>query len=178
VCDEVSLDLTRKVREQTKKDFEAEGKTHAMTVADHLVDRMCLELARKGKAAGAGFYEYPQNGKKHLWSGLYQHFVKSDRKQPSDAEFAELRDRLLYRTSIESIRCLQEHVVRSVGDANIGSIMGIGAPPWTGGTLQYVDYVGPSAFLARARELAKKHGERFEPPQLLVDMVAKSEHFV
>jgi 3-hydroxyacyl-CoA dehydrogenase/enoyl-CoA hydratase/3-hydroxybutyryl-CoA epimerase len=177
VCDEVSLELTRHVREQTKKDFLAEGKAHVMSDADRVVDRMCLELKRKGKAAGAGFYEYPESGKKHLWQGLYEHFVRAERKQPSEAEFGELRDRLLYRTSLESIRCLEERVVRSVGDANIGSIMGIGAPPWTGGTLQFVDYVGAKSFLARARELAAKHGERFEPPKLLVDMVSRGETF-
>jgi 3-hydroxyacyl-CoA dehydrogenase/enoyl-CoA hydratase/3-hydroxybutyryl-CoA epimerase len=177
VADEVSLELIRKIGEQTEKDYAAEGKKYVKTPAELLVDRMCLEFNRKGKAAGAGYYEYPKGGKKTLWPGLYEHVVKPELSKPSAEEFQELRDRLLYRTSIETIRCLEEGVLRSVADANIGSIMGIGAPPWTGGTLQYVNYVGLDAFVKRARELAKKHGERFEPPKLLVDMAARGETF-
>lgn len=178
VSDEVSLDLIRRVREQTERDFAAEGKTYQLTPADKLIDRMCLEFDRKGKAAGAGFYEYPKGGKKSLWPGLDQHFVKPERRRPSDAEFAELRERLLYRTSIETIRCLEEKVLRSVADANIGSIMGIGAPPWTGGALQYVNYVGVKEFAQRARALAQKYGERFDPPKLLIEMAERGESFV
>jgi 3-hydroxyacyl-CoA dehydrogenase/enoyl-CoA hydratase/3-hydroxybutyryl-CoA epimerase len=177
VCDEVSLELTRHVREQTKKDYAAEGKTYQGGPADALVDRMCLEFGRKGKASGGGFYEYPADGKKRLWPGLVQHFVKPERARPSDAEFAEMKDRLLYITSIESIRCLEERVVRSVGDANIGSIMGIGAPPWTGGTLQFVNYVGVRKFADRAKELARKYGERFAPPKLLLEMAERGATF-
>jgi 3-hydroxyacyl-CoA dehydrogenase / enoyl-CoA hydratase / 3-hydroxybutyryl-CoA epimerase len=177
VCDEVSLELNRHVREQSKKDFAAEGKLYPDGPADAVVDRMCLELGRKGKASGAGFYEYPKDGKKFLWPGLEEHFGKAARRRPSPAEFSELRDRLLYITSIESIRCVEEGVVRSVGDANIGSIMGIGAPPWTGGTLQYVDYVGARRFATRARELAEKYGERFEPPKLLIERAERGVAF-
>jgi 3-hydroxyacyl-CoA dehydrogenase/enoyl-CoA hydratase/3-hydroxybutyryl-CoA epimerase len=177
VCDEVSLELNRHVREQSKKDFAAEGKTYREGPADALIDKMCLELGRKGKAAGAGFYEYPKESKKFLWPGLEEHFGKADRRRPSPTEFAVLRDRLLYIASIESIRCLEEGVVRSVGDANIGSIMGIGSPPWTGGTLQYVDYVGARRFTTRARELAERHGERFEPPKILVERAEKGVAF-
>ncbi len=177
VSDEVSLELIRNVREQTKRDMAAAGGSYTMTAADNLIDRMCLELARKGKAAGAGFYEYSSDGKKALWSGLREQFGKPERQRPSDAEFTELRVRLLYRTAIESIRCLEEKVVRSVGDANIGSIMGIGSPPWTGGTLQFVNYVGLNEFVARAKELAARHGERFAPPQLVIDMASRGETF-
>lgn len=176
VLDEVSLELSRNVREQTKK-VAAEGKPLGASPADAVVDRMCLELGRKGKAAGAGFYEYPEGGKKFLWPILAKHFGKPEHARPSEAEFTELKDRLLYITALESIRCLEEHVVRSVGDANIGSIMGIGAPPWTGGTLQFVNYVGLRKFTERARELEKKHGERFAPPDLLVEMAERNAKF-
>jgi 3-hydroxyacyl-CoA dehydrogenase/enoyl-CoA hydratase/3-hydroxybutyryl-CoA epimerase len=177
VCDEVSLELTRHVREQAKKDFAAEGKAYPAGPADAVVDRMCLELGRKGKAAGGGFYEYPESGRKLLWPGLSHHFGKPDRARPSDVEFQELRDRFLYITALESVRCLEENVLRSVGDANIGSVMGIGAPPWTGGTLQFVNYVGAAKVVERARELAARHGERFEPPRLLVEMASKNRTF-
>lgn len=177
VLDEVSLELSRHVREQTKKDLAAEGKPIPTSTADGVVDRMCVDLGRKGKAAGAGFYEYPKDGKKFLWPGLAKEFGKAEHARPSAKEFAELQDRLLYITALESVRCLEEKVVRSVGDANIGSIMGIGAPPWTGGTLQFVNYVGTRKFVERARELEKKHGERFAPPRLLVEMAEKNATF-
>ncbi|HEY6881906.1 MAG TPA: hypothetical protein VI299_27950, partial [Polyangiales bacterium] len=112
-----------------------------------------------------------------IWPGVYEHFVKPERKAPTAKEFQELRDRFLYRSAIETIRCLEEGVLRSVADANIGSILGIGAPPWTGGMLQYVNFVGVPEFLKRAKELARDHGSRFEPPKLLVDMAARGETF-
>jgi 3-hydroxyacyl-CoA dehydrogenase/enoyl-CoA hydratase/3-hydroxybutyryl-CoA epimerase len=177
VNDEVSLELAREVREQTRRDLAAEGKVLEVTPMDALVLRMVGEFGRKGKAAGKGFYDYPAGGKKVLWPGLWEHFVKPERARPTEAEFREMQERLLYITSIESIRCLQENVVRSVGDANIGSIIGIGAPPWTGGTLQFVNYVGVRAFATRAAELAKKYGERFAPPELLLQMAERNQRF-
>ena len=177
VSDEVSLELARSVRVQTHRDLEAEGKSVQLSAADGVIDRMVVTLERKGKAAGAGFYEYPESGKKHLWPGLLEHFVQPERRQPSSAELQELKDRLLYITSLESIRCLQENVVRSVAEANIGSIMGIGAPPWTGGTLQYVNHVGPRLFAERAAALAAAHGARFAPPELLLAKAEKNERF-
>ena len=175
VSDEVSLELVRHAREQTKADFAAEGKTYVAHPGEAVVDRM-LDLGRKGKAAGSGFYDYPQDGKKQLWPGLRDTF-KTKKTPLSPAEFRELQDRLLYIQSIETVRCLAEGVLNSVADANIGSIFGIGAPPWTGGVLQYINYVGPREFVSRARELAKKYGERFEPPALLVQMAEKNETF-
>lgn len=177
VNDEVSLELSRAVRLQMKRDLGAEGKSFETSPVDQLVERLVVEFGRKGKAAGAGFYEYPKDGKKFLWPGLFEHFVKPERRQPSAAEFRELQDRLLYITSIESIRCLEENVVRSTAEANIGSIMGIGAPPWTGGTLQYVNYVGTRAFAARAKQLAEQYGPRFAPPELLSIKAEKDEVF-
>jgi 3-hydroxyacyl-CoA dehydrogenase/enoyl-CoA hydratase/3-hydroxybutyryl-CoA epimerase len=177
VCDEVSLELARHVRAQTIKDLEAEGRTYTPHPADAVVDRMVTEFARKGKAAGAGFYDYPPEGKKTLWPGLAEHFARKNRVAPDRAAFQEMQDRMLYMFSLESIRCLEEKVLRSVADANIGSIFGIGQPPWTGGALQYVNYVGTGAFVARARELAKKHGARFEPPALLVSMASAGDTF-
>ncbi len=176
VNDEVSLELGRHVREQTKKDYVAEGKTYQAHPADAVIDRMCDEFGRKGKAAGAGFYEYPKDGKKHLWSGLSA-FVNDAGKAPSAETFRDMKDRLVYIQSIETIRCLEENVLRSVSDANIGSIMGIGAPPWTGGLLQFVNYVGLKKFAERSKELAAKYGSRFEPPKLLLEMAEKGQRF-
>ena len=104
-------------------------------------------------------------------------FVRPDHQEPSQSDFLEMKERLFYITSIESIRCVEEGVVRSAADANIGSIMGIGAPPWTGGTLQFVTHVGVRAFATRAADLARKYGERFAPPKLLLEMAERGETF-
>jgi 3-hydroxyacyl-CoA dehydrogenase / enoyl-CoA hydratase / 3-hydroxybutyryl-CoA epimerase len=175
VTDEVSLELMHHAREQTKADFAAEGKKYEAHPGEGVVDRM-LAAGRKGKSAGAGFYDYPNDGKKHLWAGLRETFG-TRKANASEPEFGELKDRFLYIQSIETVRCLAEGVLRSVPDANIGSIFGIGAPPWTGGVLQFVNYVGLRAFVSRARALAAKHGPRFEPPAMLVDLAERNETF-
>ena len=170
VCDEVSLELTRKVREQAKKDLAVEGKpAPPASPADEVVERMCLEFGRRGKAAGAGFYDYAVGGKKVLWPGLSKHFVRPERARPTESEFAELKERLQYITSIESLRCLDEGVVRTVADANVGSVLGIGAPARTGGVLQFINHVGVRPFAERARALESAHGERFRPPEALLE---------
>jgi 3-hydroxyacyl-CoA dehydrogenase / enoyl-CoA hydratase / 3-hydroxybutyryl-CoA epimerase len=176
VNDEVSLELGRHVREQTRRDLAAEGKTMPDHPAAAVIDRLCA-LGRKGKAAGAGFYDYPKGDKKRLWPGLASEFGRPERARPTDAEFQELKDRLLYVPAIETIRCLEEGVLRSVADGNIGSIMGIGAPPWTGGFLQLVNHVGLRDFARRAEALAARHGERFAPPRLLALRAEKNQGF-
>lgn len=177
VLDEVNLELTRKVRKQTEADLAAEGKSLPADAAVPVINRMLDEFKRPGKKEGAGFYDYPADGKKRLWPGLFEHFVKADKARPSDAEFAEMQERLLFRQSIEAARCYEEGVLRSVADANIGSIFGIGMAPWTGGQLQYINFIGLPAFVKRSQELAAKYGERFAPPKLLIDMAEKGETF-
>ena len=164
VSDEVSLSLMDKIKRQTVKDFEAAGKTFPSHPSDPVVDRM-LELNRSGKLHGAGFYEYPQEAKKHLWQGLYEHFPVSD----SIPDLDTLKARFLYMMAIETQRCLGEGVLTSARDANIGSIMGIGYPVWTGGTAQFVEHEGREAFLLRAKALAEAFGDRFTPPTTLFD---------
>ncbi len=177
VLDEVNLELTRKVRVQTEKDLAAEGKSLPADAAVPVIEKMLNEFKRPGKKEGAGFYDYPADGKKRIWPGLTEHFVKADKARPSDADFAAMQERLLYRQAIESARCYEEGVLRNVPDANIGSIFGIGFAPWTGGVLQYINYIGLPQFVKRADELAAQHGERFSPPQLLRDMANKGETF-
>ncbi len=88
-----------------------------------------------------------------------------------------MKDRLIFRQSIESVRCYFEGVVNSVGDANIGSIMGIGFPPHTGGVLQYINTYGIQQFTSRSQELAEAYGERFAPPDLLLEKAGRNELF-
>ncbi len=173
VLDEVSLSLVLKIEDQTRKDMEAAGKPHTPTPGQALVRQMVEEFGRSGKAAGAGFYEYPKNGKKHLWSELYQRYAKPAK----EVDLQEIKDRILFIQSIETIRCYEEKVLESVADANIGSIFGIGFPPWTGGTLQFVNQYGLDKFVARATELAEKYGSHFAPPKLLLEKAKKGEIF-
>jgi 3-hydroxyacyl-CoA dehydrogenase/enoyl-CoA hydratase/3-hydroxybutyryl-CoA epimerase len=157
--------------EQTLADLKAEGKP---LPPEHpgqaVIVRMVKEFNRPGRAAGGGFYDYPKDGRKTLWPELAKIFGK-----PGVAwDLAEMKDRILYRQAIEAARCLEEGVLTTTHDANIGSIFGIGFPAWTGGALQFVNSVGVKKFVARADELAKKFGPRFAPPRLLRDVAAKS----
>jgi len=117
---------------------------------------MVKEFDRKGRAAGAGFYDYPPGERKRLWPRLGQVFGKPGLTW----DLQELKDRILYRQAVETARCLHENVLTSVHDANIGSIFGIGFPAWTGGALRFI-YADKPRFFARADELARKHGPRF-----------------
>ena len=169
VIDQTSMSLSLHVMEQTETDLAAEGKPYVPPHGQEVIVRMVKEFKRPGRAAGGGFYEYPKEGKKYLWPELAGHFAK-----PGAAyDFEEMKARLLYRQAIETARCLEEGVLTSVGDGNIGSIFGIGFPAWTGGALQYVNHVGAAKFVARADALAKKYGERFAPPKLLRELAAK-----
>jgi 3-hydroxyacyl-CoA dehydrogenase/enoyl-CoA hydratase/3-hydroxybutyryl-CoA epimerase len=172
LMDELTLTLPRKIREETKAGVEAAGGTWESHPSEDVIDRMVLEFDRKGRSAGAGFYDYDENGKRTgLWPGLAEHFGGTR----TDVPFADLQERMLFAEALETVKCFDEGVLRSVPDANIGSIFGIGFPAWTGGVVQYVDgYAGGVAgFVARANELAERYGERFRPPRSLLDRVAK-----
>jgi 3-hydroxyacyl-CoA dehydrogenase/enoyl-CoA hydratase/3-hydroxybutyryl-CoA epimerase len=157
VIDETSLALSVHVLEQTRADAAAEGRTHIASVGEQLVEKMVKELKRPGRAAGGGFYDYPAGAPKRLWPGLATHFAKAGACADVDA----LRQRLLYRQSIETARCLAEGVLTSAAEANIGSIFGIGFPAWTGGAIQFIASEGRERFLANAAGLAAQHGARF-----------------
>ncbi len=170
VTDEVSLTLLEKIRKQTILDMEAEGKEYIHHPAESTVDKM-VSLQREGKLAGAGFYSYAdkelaKGSKKQLWSGLKDTFEQANKT----IDLQEIKDRLLYIQAIETVRCLEENVLTSVRDANIGSIMGIGYPVWTGGILQFINQTGLPAFIERAQHLHATCGERFRVPTLLKQM--------
>ncbi len=170
VIDETSMSLSVHVMEQTIADLKAEGKPPPPPhPGQEVIVRMVREFKRPGRAGGSGFYEYPKDAKKFLWPELAKIFGRNG----VSWDIAELKDRILYRQSIETARCLEEGVLTTVHDANIGSIYGIGFPAWTGGALQFVNHVGAAQFVKRADELAKKYGARFAPPKLLRDLAAK-----
>lgn len=177
VSDEVSLTLMQHIRNQTIDDYKAEGIDFEMPKSFEVIDQMVNEFDRKGKAAGAGFYEYSKNAlgktEKKIWSGLLEHYYQEDKQIPVQ----DIRDRLLYIQAIEAVKAVEEGVIESIADANIGSVFGIGFAPWSGGVLQFINYTGMREFVARAQELASKYGEKFNPPQLLIDKAEKNETF-
>ena len=159
VLDETALTLSLHVMDQTRKDFEAEGKTYVATPGELVVEKMVKQHHRPGRAGGAGFYDYPtdKGAKKYLWPELKDLFEKTD----AAWNITDLKDRLLYRQAVETARCLSENVLTSVHDANIGSIFGIGFPAWTGGAMQFIYGMGMEAFEKRAAELAAQFGPGF-----------------
>ncbi|MFJ9682306.1 3-hydroxyacyl-CoA dehydrogenase NAD-binding domain-containing protein [Streptomyces sp. NPDC101194] len=176
LMDELTLTLPRKIRNETRRAVEEAGGSWAGHPADAVIDRMVDEFGRPGRSGGAGFYEYDEAGTRtRLWPGLREHFTTPD----ADVPFVDMKERMLFSEALDSVRCLEENVLVSVADANIGSIMGIGFPPWTGGVLQYINGYkgGLPGFVARARELAEKYGDRFLPPALLVEKAEKGETF-
>ncbi|MFJ5127556.1 3-hydroxyacyl-CoA dehydrogenase NAD-binding domain-containing protein [Streptomyces sp. NPDC088555] len=176
LMDELTLTLPRKIRDETKRAVEEAGGTWPGHPSDAVIDRMVDEFGRTGRSGGAGFYEYDENGARtRLWPGLREHFTRPD----TDIPFLDMKERMLFSEALDSVRCLEENVLITVADANIGSIMGIGFPPWTGGVLQYINGYegGLPGFVARARELAERYGDRFLPPALLVEEAEKGETF-
>lgn len=158
VLDETSLALSVHVLDQTRADLAGEGKAYEAGQGELLVERLVKEFKRPGRAGGGGFYDYPQGEPKHLWPQLRTLFEKPALTPPSiDA----LKQRLLYRQSIETARCLTEGVLTSTYEANIGSIFGIGFPAWTGGAIQFIESEGRETFIATSADLARQHGARF-----------------
>lgn len=170
--DEVSLSLSWHIMEQTRKDFEAEGKEFPKSPGYDVVDKMVNTLERPGKKAGKGFYDYPDGGKKAIWPGLAEHFPRND-----DWDFDTLVERFGTIQANETARCMEEDVVETVADANIGSIFGWGFAPHEGGTLQYINARGLQAFVDQCKAFAKDYGPRFEPAELLVKMAADGKQF-
>jgi 3-hydroxyacyl-CoA dehydrogenase / enoyl-CoA hydratase / 3-hydroxybutyryl-CoA epimerase len=157
VLDETALSLSVHVLEQTRIDAQKEGGQYVATPGETLVEQMVKEHKRSGRAAGGGFYDYPEGQKKVLWPELKKLYEKPEVKW----DLQEVKDRILYRQAVETARCLSEGVLTSVHDGNIGSIFGIGFPAWTGGALQFVYSMGVDAFEQRCAELATRFGRGF-----------------
>ncbi|MFI5530659.1 3-hydroxyacyl-CoA dehydrogenase NAD-binding domain-containing protein [Kitasatospora sp. NPDC051853] len=175
LLDELTLTLPRKIRDEARRAVEEAGGEWPGHPSDEVFDRMVTEFDRPGRSGGGGFYEYEDGKRTRLWPGLREHFTRPGAEIP----FRDMQERMLFSEAIDSVRCLEENVLTTVPDANVGSILGIGFPAWTGGVLQYINgYQGGIAgFAARARELAAAYGPRFEPPALLDEMAAEGRTF-
>lgn len=173
--DEISQETAYRNGLQMKADVESRGETWHEQPAGELVRRMVEEFGRRGKRYGGGYYDYPPEGGKRIWGGLKMHFAPNGFRQ---VPFQDIKDRLLFAQSLEAVRAMQEGVIESVADGNIGSIMGIGFPPHTGGVFQYINAYGLRRFAERAAQLAAAYGPAFEPPRLLVQRAERGEAFL
>ena len=168
LMDEVSLSLVAEILEQLRQSDD--GPEHP---GSPVISTMVDKLGRQGRAAGAGFYEYPKDGRKQLWPGLAEHFPCARRELPMQ----DMIDRLLMIQANEAARCLGENVVTTVADANVGSILGWGFAPFKGGVLQYINDVGVQAFVDRCRHFARDCGLRFQPAPLLLELAESGKQF-
>ncbi|MFP2925036.1 3-hydroxyacyl-CoA dehydrogenase NAD-binding domain-containing protein [Pyxidicoccus sp. 3LG] len=177
LMDELTLTLPRKIRLETQAAVEASGQAWPEHGSYAVVDAMIDKYQRKGRSTGGGFYDYEDGKRTGLWPGLAQHFTRPGHTIP----FEDMKERMLFAEAIDTVRCFDEGVLRSAADANIGSILGIGFPAWTGGVVQFINgYEGPSGtgprgFIIRARELAERYGKHFLPPASLVAKAEKGE---
>ncbi|WP_436521084.1 3-hydroxyacyl-CoA dehydrogenase NAD-binding domain-containing protein [Actinoplanes sp. HUAS TT8] len=172
LMDELTLTLPRRIRDETRAAAGADWRPHP---SDEVLDRMIDEFGRKGRSTGGGFYEYVDGKRAGLWPGL-----SAFGPAKADVPFEDLKERMLFIEAIETVKCLDEGVLTTVAEANIGSILGIGYPGWTGGVLQYVNQYegGLPGFIARARELAARYGDRFTPPPLLLRKAEEGSLFL
>lgn len=169
LTDEVSSELIDKIDRQTRADLGDAHQPHP----GHAVAARMVELGRIGKKAGLGYYDYPPGGKKRLWSGLAELYPRAA-VQPDVAQVVE---RLITVQAVETVRCMEEGVLTSARDADVGAILAWGFPPFRGGPLSEVDSVGVAAFAERCARLAAQHGERFAAPALLHAMAQQGKAF-
>ena len=170
--DEVALDLGWKILVATKKDL---GEKAIDPAQERVLRFMVEEKGRFGRKNGKGFYDYPATGKKTLWPGLAE--LAREKLDPDAIDVNELKQRFLVAQAVEAARVIAEGVVTDPREADVGSILGFGFAPYSGGTLSYIDGMGEKAFVALCDALAAKHGPRFSPPTLLREMAEKGETF-
>jgi 3-hydroxyacyl-CoA dehydrogenase/enoyl-CoA hydratase/3-hydroxybutyryl-CoA epimerase len=142
------------------------------TEAVYVLEKMAHGFGRMGRDAGRGFYDYDDGEAPELWSGL-----RVFERRRAAVSHDDLRDRLMFIQAIESMRCLDEGVVACAADANLSAVLGWGFPASHGGAIAFIDSIGVRAFAERARDLATRFGERFEPPSLLLRHAERDEPF-
>ena len=166
------IDLAWKIVQAAENDL-GPGAVHA--AHKELIEAMVVKEGRHGRKNGKGFYDYPEKGQKALWPGLAR--IAGKALDPDTLSVQELKDRFLVTQSLEAARCMAENVVTDPREADVGSILGFGFAPFSGGTLSYIDGMGVGRFVELAQQLAAKHGDRFTPNALLLEMARKGETF-
>jgi 3-hydroxyacyl-CoA dehydrogenase/enoyl-CoA hydratase/3-hydroxybutyryl-CoA epimerase len=170
--DEVAVDLAWKILKATETDLGAKAIDPRQK---KLLQEMVEKRGRFGRKNGKGFYDYPANGPKKLWPELAD--LQPKKLDPDTIDIEELKLRLLGIQALETARCFEEKVLTDVREADVGSILGFGFAPFSGGTLSWIDMIGTKNFVAACRKLEKKYGARFAPNKLLLDLAAKGEGF-
>ena len=170
--DEVAVDLAWKILKATEADL---GPDAIDVRQKALLEEMVEKRGRYGRKNSKGFYDYPQSGPKRLWPGLAD--LQTTKLDPDSLDIEELKTRLLAIQALESARCVEEGVVTDMREADVGSILGFGYAPFTGGTISYIDGMGTKAFVELCKELAKHYGSRFKPGRLLRDLSSTGETF-
>lgn len=170
--DEVAVDLAFKVLKATKAQL-GEGAVDAGQ--EKLLSDMVEKHGRLGRKNKKGFYDYPEAGPKRLWPGLAD--LVGKRLAPEQVDMEELQHRLLVTQALEAARTYEEGVVTDPREADVGSIIGFGFAPYSGGTLSFIDNMGAAAFVKLCEGLAKKHGERFKPNRQLKRMAKTGESY-
>jgi 3-hydroxyacyl-CoA dehydrogenase / enoyl-CoA hydratase / 3-hydroxybutyryl-CoA epimerase len=174
LSDEVALDLVLKIMKATEADLGANA-------IDQTQKKLLVEMVEKqgrfGRKNGKGFYDYPEKGKgqKSLWPALSG--LQPKHLDPDTLDIEELKQRFLVVQAVEAARTVEDHVITDMREADVGSILGFGFAPFTGGTLSYIDFMGTKNFVALCHKLEAKYGSRFTPPKLLIEMAAKGETF-
>ena len=169
----MAVDLAWKILKATEADLGAKAIDPRQKT---LLEEMVEKRGRFGRKNGKGFYDYPANGPKKLWPGLVD-LQPKELLDPEKIDIEELKLRLLGIQALETARCFEEKVLTDVREADVGSILGFGFAPFSGGTLSWIDMMGTKRFVDRCRKLEKKYGSRFAPNKLLVDLAAHDEGF-
>jgi 3-hydroxyacyl-CoA dehydrogenase/enoyl-CoA hydratase/3-hydroxybutyryl-CoA epimerase len=174
LSDEVALDLGLKIMKATEADLGANAIDQAQK---KLLVEMVEKQGRFGRKNSKGYYDYPEKGKgqKSLWAGLAG--LQPKHLDPDTLDVEELKQRFLVVQAVEAARTVEDHVITDMREADVGSILGFGFAPFTGGTLSYIDFMGTKKFVDLCHRLEAKYGSRFTPPKLLVEMAAKGETF-
>ena len=172
--DEIAIDLALKILKATEADL---GANAIAQDQKNLLVEMVEKRGRLGRKNGKGFYDYPEKGKgqKKLWPELTT--LQPKHLDPDALDIEELKQRFLVVQAVEAARTVEDHVITDPREADVGSILGFGFAPFTGGTLSYIDFMGTRKFVELCQKLEKKYGSRFTPPKLLIDMAAKNETF-
>ncbi|MBV6728805.1 enoyl-CoA hydratase/isomerase family protein [Nocardioides daeguensis] len=168
LLDELTLTLPRAVREEARAAAAASGQAWVTHPSHDVFDRLIDDWGRVGRAGGGGFYDYDEQGRRSgFWPGLADAFPRA----ATTPTLRDLSERLLFAEVLEAWAAHAEGVIEAPADANVGSLLGIGFPAWTGGVLRFLDQYegGREGFVARAEELAEQYGDRFRPPASLVD---------
>ena len=170
--DEVAVDLAWKILKATEADL---GPKAIDPRQKALLEEMVEKRGRFGRKNGKGFYDYPPGAPKKLWPGLAE--LQPKKLDPDTIDVEELKLRLLGMQALETARCFEEKVLTDVREADVGSILGFGFAPFSGGTLSWIDMMGTKKFVELCRKLEKKYGARFAPSKLLIEMADKGESF-